>query len=211
MSDSSFPQLSSHPMNPFHLNYNLSYSNSHTHAHNHSHSHSHAHPNSSQQQFQIPQFIPASSVQSQQPVPPRFRSKSVCKLKCKFCQTPVCNRGMKAILLADAGVELFSTDTPPKCVQLVNDDYTTQKCRCRIRDVACLGCGNVVGYHVTQPCKTCLDACNNGHFWMFHMEQITYTERLDSSGTKVLLWASLPHADRDKEVEHVMLYEQMCR
>ncbi|TPX32733.1 hypothetical protein SmJEL517_g04231 [Synchytrium microbalum] len=23
------------------------------------------------------------------------------------------------------------------------------------------------GYHVTQPCSSCLTACNNGHFWMF--------------------------------------------
>ncbi|KAI8622034.1 hypothetical protein BC830DRAFT_1091257, partial [Chytriomyces sp. MP71] len=27
--------------------------------------------------------------------------------------------------------------------------------------------GNVIGYHVTQPCEVCLDSCNNGHFWMF--------------------------------------------
>lgn len=46
---------------------------------------------------------------------------------------------MKAILLADMAVELFSTDIPPSGVSLVNDDYQTRKCHCRIRDVACLG------------------------------------------------------------------------
>jgi hypothetical protein len=61
---------------------------------------------------------------------------------------------------------LFSTDAPPHGVALVFDDYRTRNCHCRIRDVACLGCGNVIGYHVTQPCEPCMGACNNGHFWM---------------------------------------------
>lgn len=69
---------------------------------------------------------------------------------------------MKAILLGNTKVELYSTDTPPTGVQLVYGDYLTQNCLCRIRDAACLGCGNVVGYHVTQPCEKCLEACNNG-------------------------------------------------
>jgi hypothetical protein len=78
---------------------------------------------------------------------PQFRSKVVCVLECKHCTTEVCKRGMKAILLADINVELFSTDSPPfgmpsnfnSGVQLVNDDYRTRNCFCRIRDVACLG------------------------------------------------------------------------
>ena len=44
---------------------------------------------------------------------PQFRSKVVCVLDCKHCGTEVCKRGMKAILLADINVELFSTDSPP--------------------------------------------------------------------------------------------------
>ncbi|KAF9294161.1 Protein fam72a [Mortierella antarctica] len=62
-------------------------------------------------------------------------------------------------------------------VQLVYDDYRTRNCKCRIRDVACLGCGNTLGYHVTQPCESCLEACNNGHFWMFHSDGVSCTER----------------------------------
>jgi hypothetical protein len=42
--------------------------------------------------------------------------------------------------------------------------------------------GNVVGYHVTQPCETCLDSCNNGHFWMFQMEGVKASERTDPTG-----------------------------
>ncbi|KAG0291782.1 Protein fam72a [Linnemannia gamsii] len=108
---------------------------------------------------------------------PQFRAKAVCRLTCKSCLSDVCMRGMKAILLADSRIELYSTDRPPKGVQLVYDDYRTRNCKCRIRDVACLGCGNTLGYHVTQPCESCLEACNNGHFWMFHSDGVSCTKR----------------------------------
>lgn len=47
---------------------------------------------------------------------PQFRAKVVCELECLHCKTRVCDRGMKAILLADMAVELFSTDTPPESI-----------------------------------------------------------------------------------------------
>ncbi|KAG0228653.1 Protein fam72a [Mortierella sp. GBA43] len=81
---------------------------------------------------------------------PQFRAKAVCRLTCKSCLADVCMRGMKAILLADSRVELYSTDRPPKGVQLVYDDYRTRNCKCRIRDVACLGCGNTLGVSCTE-------------------------------------------------------------
>ena len=138
--------------------------------------------------------------QSNQYTRPQFRSKIVCVIDCKHCQKTVCRRGMKAILLADMNVELFSTDAPPFNVQLVFEDYRTRNCACRIRDVACLGCGNVIGYHVTQPCEPCMEACNNGHFWMFHLAEVDFSDRTDMSGEHIMLWAQLPRADRD--VEH---------
>lgn len=127
-----------------------------------------------------------------------FMSKTVCELSCKHCTTTICRRGMKAILLADTAVELFSTDNPPMGAQLVNDDYTTASCACRIRDVACLSCGCVVGYHVTQPCDVCLSSCNNGHFWMFHCTEVSSCDRL-GQGNKQMLWAHLPRVDLDVE------------
>ncbi|TPX50093.1 hypothetical protein SeMB42_g02361 [Synchytrium endobioticum] len=118
---------------------------------------------------------------------------------------------MKAILLADTTVELYSTDAPPCGVQLVCDDYMTRNCHCRIRDVACLQCGNVVGYHVTQPCASCLSACNNGHFWMFNVDQVTSFERRNNDG-KPLLWADLPRADADLPQDGGFVpYERLCR
>lgn len=42
--------------------------------------------------------------------------------------------------------------------------------------------GNIAGYHVVSPCFQCLEACNNGHFWMFHSEFCQPSERTDDSG-----------------------------
>ncbi|KAI8922127.1 FAM72 protein-domain-containing protein [Powellomyces hirtus] len=145
-------------------------------------------------------------------VHPQFRSKAVCKLFCRHCTNVMCRRGMKAILLGNTKVELYSTDTPPTGVQLVYSDYLTQNCSCRIRDAACLGCGNVVGYHVTQPCEKCLEACNNGHFWMFLSDGVQPVERIDASGAKLLRWAALPCAEQDRdETEMMDRYEMLCR
>lgn len=69
----------------------------------------------------------------------------------------------------------------------------------------------MVGYHVTQPCEVCLEACNNGkfnknrkikisfkgHFWMFHADGVNSTERKDTTGTKSLRWAMLGSAEED--------------
>ncbi|TPX30554.1 hypothetical protein SmJEL517_g05893 [Synchytrium microbalum] len=145
---------------------------------------------------------------------PQFRSKVVCELKCRYCTSTVCKRGMKAILLADMNVELYSTDLPPFGVQLVNEDYQTRNCHCRIRDVACLGCGNVLGYHVTQPCPSCMDACNNGHFWMLHTSEVESSDRLTTGSNglpRPMLWAHLPGIDKEKIDEPTEQYDRMCR
>ncbi|KAI9501920.1 protein FAM72, partial [Coemansia spiralis] len=113
--------------------------------------------------------------------PTQQRTKSACQLYCRYCDNNVCTRGMRALLLADNRIELFSTDMPPMVkIQLVGTDYTTRSCRCKIRNVACLGCGNEIGYHITQPCNECLKACNNGHFWMFLTESVYPMEIRDS-------------------------------
>lgn len=50
-----------------------------------------------------------SQIQQQvQQMRPQFRSKVVCVLTCKHCESVVCKRGMKAILLADMNVRHFS-------------------------------------------------------------------------------------------------------
>jgi len=143
------------------------------------------------------QTHPNSASATTPSIHPQFRSKAVCKLYCKHCSSLMCRRGMRAILLGNTKIELFSTDCPPSGVQLVYQDYQTKNCSCRIRDAACLGCGNVVGYHVTHPCDKCLESCNNGHFWMFTTEGIVPEERRMSQEGNLLRWSTLPAADQD--------------
>ncbi|KAF9133334.1 Protein fam72a [Mortierella sp. 14UC] len=53
--------------------------------------------------------------------------KEVVRMACRFCETIICERGMKA--------------------QLV--DHKPTNCLCRIKGTACLVCGNAIGYHIT--------------------------------------------------------------
>ncbi|TPX45747.1 hypothetical protein SeLEV6574_g03690 [Synchytrium endobioticum] len=148
---------------------------------------------------------------SQSNIHPQFGAKPVCAISCRSCTTPLCYRGMRALLLGNKRIELFSTDSQPVGVSLVCwPDYTTQNCQCKIRDNACIGCGSVVGYHVTTPCETCLEACHNGHYWMFHSEGVTYTERLTGSGKGPLRWANLA-APNDDHGDSGMLSEGVGR
>ncbi|XP_051532518.1 protein FAM72A-like isoform X1 [Myxocyprinus asiaticus] len=116
-----------------------------------------------------------------------FKNKCVTQVNCIYCDSLLCMRGMKAVLLADTEIELFSTDIPPnRTVDFVASCYSTESCKCKLRDIACLKCGNVVGYHVVAPCKPCLLSCNNGHFWMFNSEAVTTINRLDATGLRHL-------------------------
>jgi hypothetical protein len=121
-----------------------------------------------------------------------LRNKIVYVLNCVSCSTILCTRAMRAILLADTKLELYSTDIPPESVHSLQHDSLTSGCQCRVRETACTGCGNYVGYQVSQPCDSCLSAKNNGHFWMFNSEAVSPQERKDPSGNgKPLYWASL--------------------
>eukprot|EP01134_Creolimax_fragrantissima_P004234 CFRG4234T1 len=121
----------------------------------------------------------------------QFEAKTVCNLTCRFCQSELTDRGMRAILLGDTNVELYSTDLPPtNTLGLIGEDYTTKNCACQIRDSACLTCGNVTGYHVTRPCSSCLEACHNGHFWMLHSDATKAIDRYTSAGL-LMRWGGI--------------------
>ena len=96
---------------------------------------------------------------------------------------------MRAVLLANTRVELISTDSPPMGAALTDRDRCALSCMCRVRDAACLTCGTVCGYHVINPCTTCIESCNNGHLWMFLQEMIYTQERFKNSVP--LKWASI--------------------
>ena len=121
---------------------------------------------------------------------PNLRNKLVYALDCALCRVRVCKRAMRAILLADVKVELYSTDIPPPQICLQSEDRQTQGCRCRIRDTVCATCGQVLGYHVSQPCERCLGGKNNGHFWMFYAEAVGAESR-KVDGEADLYWSAL--------------------
>ncbi|XP_035136498.2 protein FAM72A isoform X4 [Callithrix jacchus] len=113
-----------------------------------------------------------------------FKDRCVSILCCKFCKQVLSSRGMKAVLLADTEIDLFSTDIPPtNAVDFTGRCYFTKICKCKLKDIACLKCGNIVGYHVIVPCSSCLLSCNNGHFWMFHSQAVYDTNRLDPTAS----------------------------
>lgn len=116
------------------------------------------------------------------------RRKPVCELTCASCLNYLCSRAMKAVLLADNQVELYSTDQTPKNSSLIGEDFKNDKCNCQIRDVACNRCGNTIGYHVSQPCRRCMESCNNGHFYMFSTKDVNANERFDLKGN-LITWS----------------------
>ncbi|XP_017504444.2 protein FAM72A isoform X2 [Manis javanica] len=84
-------------------------------------------------------------------------------------------------------------------VDFIGRSYFTEICKCKLKDIACLKCGNTVGYHVIVPCCSCLLSCNNGHFWMFHSQSVFGINRLDSTGVNFLLWGNLPEIEENPD------------
>ncbi|XP_016830500.1 protein FAM72A isoform X2 [Cricetulus griseus] len=112
-----------------------------------------------------------------------FKDRCVSILCCKFCKQVLSCRGMKAVLLADTDIDLYSTDIPPTdTVDFIGRCYFTGICKCKLKDIACLKC-------------SCLLSCNNGHFWMFHSQAVYGINRLDSTGVNFLLWGNLPETE----------------
>uniref|UniRef100_A0A8C2XB24 Family with sequence similarity 72 member B n=1 Tax=Cyclopterus lumpus TaxID=8103 RepID=A0A8C2XB24_CYCLU len=100
-----------------------------------------------------------------------FKNKCVTQVNCTFCDSLLCTRGMKAVLLADTEV----------------DCYSTESCKCKLRDIACLKwyC-NVVGYHVVRSPSN------------------VYT------GLNLLLWGDLPELDDSENEESENPSEEEC-
>lgn len=144
-------------------------------------------------------------------IPSPLRNKLVYQLRCAYCMQTVCTRAMRAILLADTKIELYSTDIPPVELHLAELDRFTNGCNCRIRETICTCCGNSLGYHVSQPCERCLEARNNGHFWMFYSETVWAYERSDPATGKPMYWAALSPMRELVEVTLPERYEMYCR
>ncbi|XP_009463952.1 PREDICTED: protein FAM72A [Nipponia nippon] len=97
---------------------------------------------------------------------------------------------------------------PSSTVDFIGSCYFTEICKCKLKNIACLKCGNIVGYHVISPCKPCLLSCNNGHFWMFHSQAVFGINRLDPSGVNVLLWGNLPDLEESTDEDMSCISEE---
>ncbi|WAR26153.1 FA72B-like protein [Mya arenaria] len=116
---------------------------------------------------------------------PAVLQEEVYLLDCHYCGTKICDRGLKSFLIADEKVELFSTDTVDRSlVELTDEKFRTDR-------------GNVVGYHVAMPCRSCLESQNNGHFWMFNRQAICPYQRLNIEGTSTMVWGDLTQCKDD--------------
>ncbi|KAG0236933.1 Protein fam72a [Actinomortierella wolfii] len=98
--------------------------------------------------------------------------KEVVRMACRFCEVLLCERGMKAQLLADQTIGLFSTDDEP--ITFLESQF--------FMDI-----GN----------SDCLSAENNGHLWLFHPEYIHCSPRFDPVFARPLRWQDLPPPDQD--------------
>ncbi|XP_071494724.1 protein FAM72A-like [Diadema setosum] len=133
-----------------------------------------------------------------------FKKKPVVYLFCRYCNSCICKRGMKAVLLADTNVELYSTDAPCSgTISATGQPYSTGKCDCKISDTVCNKCGNNVGYSIMIPCVPCLQSCNNGHLWIFNSTAVWAEGKLDKTGCDVLRWDSLPECPEDNSQDSI--------
>uniref|UniRef100_A0A667INV7 Family with sequence similarity 72 member A n=1 Tax=Lynx canadensis TaxID=61383 RepID=A0A667INV7_LYNCA len=95
-------------------------------------------------------------------------------------------------------------------VDFIGRCYFTEICKCKLKDIACLKCGNIVGYHVIVPCCSCLLSCNNGHFWMFHSQAVYDINRLDATGVNFLLWGNLPEIEENTDEDTLDISAEEC-
>jgi hypothetical protein len=124
--------------------------------------------------FLTPNTSP-SSTSTTQASPDDDSSRNAYTLSCKFCANVLTRRGMRARLVADARIHIWSTDEKPayvpmkkvdSSVKLVGSSYATTTCQCQLIDIACEKCDTVVGYHIagSEPCETCSRSNHNAHY-----------------------------------------------
>lgn len=89
------------------------------------------------------------------------------ELSCVECRTALVSLGYKSSLLSNGKINVYSTNIYSIKIREVYDYFATKNCCCTIIDVACTSCGNIIGYHVVQPCRQCLNSDTNGNMWIF--------------------------------------------
>ncbi|KAJ1666699.1 hypothetical protein EV178_002130 [Coemansia sp. RSA 1646] len=152
--------------------------------------------------------------------------QAVWSLHCRHCNVLWSSRGMEAIVMARPAIRCFSTDLPPLGCDVVyqpvpaaiedmvvDSGCTTCSsithharrfdlapggpCDCHVQDIACLGCGNIVGYYIHRPCFRCLaqrlriKQRGFQHLWTFYQDNVYAVQRKDEFGDLVS-WQDLP-------------------
>lgn len=72
------------------------------------------------------------------------------------CDTLLSDRGMKAVLLLNPHITLYSTDSVPSSTGPLAEmgdqgQVKTRTCDCLTEGIGCLCCGSLVGYHILNP------------------------------------------------------------
>ncbi|KAJ2823261.1 Protein fam72a [Coemansia sp. 'formosensis'] len=133
---------------------------------------------------------------------------------------------MEAVVMARPAIRCFSTDLPPlgcdvvhqpvapaigdllvdsgchTCSSLTHharrfDLAPSGPCDCHVQDIACLGCGNIVGYYIHRPCFRCLaqrlriKQRGFQHLWTFYQDNVYAVPRENDYGDPVG-WEELP-------------------
>ncbi|KAK9765785.1 hypothetical protein K7432_005601 [Basidiobolus ranarum] len=102
-------------------------------------------------------------------------TKPQCALNCRACEALVSKNVIHAVLLNNTRTEIYATDSPPFGVEGVGADYWSKSCGCRITDLACLSCGNIIGYSLSFICLN----CTSEHQWRFHNDTVTFNDTLE--------------------------------
>ncbi|KAJ2611804.1 hypothetical protein H4S08_002992, partial [Coemansia sp. RSA 1365] len=124
---------------------------------------------------------------------------------------------MEAVVMARPAIRCFSTDLPPLGCDVIHqpvappiadmimdsgcntysslthharrfDLAPSGPCDCHIQDIACLGCGNVVGYYIHRPCFRCLaqrlriKQRGFQHLWTFYQNNVIAVQRENELG-----------------------------
>ncbi|RVD90978.1 FAM72 domain containing protein [Tubulinosema ratisbonensis] len=85
----------------------------------------------------------------------RRNSTNPYTLLCKECSILVAPKAYESVLLTNQTIPLFSTNEHCNNTREVYNQYTSAYCSCKVRDIACKNCGNIVGYNIYRLCKLC--------------------------------------------------------
>ena len=101
------------------------------------------------------------------------------KIYCGECKHILNRYGTLSNLISNPSLKIITSNRISNTIGTINEPYSVKCCRCIVKDLGCLRCGNIIGYNIVQPCNGCLRARNNGHLWLFHIQCVLFVENKD--------------------------------